>query len=580
MSKRGSVSVNASIAASWRLYLVLFCLLVGVVALIWKTVTLNVMERDFLQGQGDARTIRTEPLFAHRGMITDRNGEPLAISTPVKTLWLNPREIAANREHIVLLAEAMGMNHGELAVSINNNSAREFMYLRRRMPPPEAERILAMGLDGVYSRQEYQRYYPQGEVTAHLVGFSNIDDIGQEGLELAYDDWLRGVPGRQQVIKDRRGRIIRELNTLEPAQPGKPLELSIDFRLQNLAYRELKSEFVHRRARSASAVVLDVKTGEVLAMVSQPSFNPHNRSTLRDFGSLRNRALTDLFEPGSTVKPFTAVAALESGSYGIDSVINTSPGRIRVGRDFVADRGNDYGAIDIEQILAKSSNVGTALMALEIGHEPVRDVLQRVGFGEGSATGFPGEQTGMLPNHRVWHDIETATLSFGYGLSTTTLQLAQAYSVLASGGIRRPVSLLKGGGGGVAGAGAEQRVLGEDVVRQVQSMLEAVVDEERGGFDGASVPFYTVAGKTGTARVVGARGYEANLHNSMFAGYAPADDPRIVVVVIINEPQGREHYGSQVAAPVFSRIVSGAMRVLEVTPDRADASNYLRLSAR
>ncbi len=568
------------ITGTWRLYLVLTVLLLGVIALVWKVLSLNVVERDFLQGQGDARTLRTEPIMAHRGMITDRNGEPLAISSPVKSIWLNPREIAGNPVHIEQLADALDLNVEDLSESIANNAGREFMYVQRRMPPLEADRVLALGIDGVYSRQEYQRYYPQGEITAQLIGFSNIDDEGQEGLELAYDDWLRGVPGRQQVMKDRRGRIIRELNTLEQAQPGRALELSIDFRIQNLAYRELKAEFVQRQARAASAVVLDVETGEVLAMVNQPSFNPHNRQSLGDFGSLRNRAVTDLFEPGSTIKPFTAVAALETGQFNRHSLLDTSPGRIRVGRDSVNDRGNDYGEISLEQVIVKSSNVGTALTALQIGHEPLRDVLQRVGFGEGIATGFPGEQTGMLPSHRVWHDIETATLSFGYGLSTTTLQLAQAYAVLASGGIFRQVSLLKGGGGGLPGGQSERRVLDEGITREVQAMLEAVVDVDRGGFDGASVPFYRVAGKTGTARVVGARGYEANLTNSMFAGYAPADDPRIVVVVIINEPQGTQRYGSQVAAPIFSRIAAGAMRLLEVPPQNDDSLNQLRLTAR
>jgi len=563
----------------WRLKLVWACLLLALAAVLWKLLTLYLVDRDFLQGQGDARTIRTEPLLAHRGMITDRNGEPLAVSTPVKSIWVNPRELSRNREHMVQLAETLDLDLVSFINSVENNASREFMYVRRRMPPVEADRVLAMSLDGVYARLEYQRYYPQGEVAAHLIGFSNIDDVGQEGLELAFDDWLRGVPGRQQVIKDRRGRIIRELNTIEPAQPGRQLTLSIDFRLQNLAYRELKAEVVHRHARSASAVVLDVETGEVLAMVNQPSFNPHNRGAMSDFSALRNRAMTDLFEPGSTIKTFTTIAALESGLFTPDTMVNTSPGRMRIGRYFVDDRGNDYGTLTLEQVLVKSSNVGTTRVALELGPQPLRDVLQRFGFGESAATGFPGEQTGVLPNHRVWHDIETATLSFGYGLSTSTLQLAQAYAAIASGGIRRPVSLLKGGGG-VVGSSDERRVISEEVAEQTMSMLAAVTDVERGGFGAASVPFYSVAGKTGTARVVGARGYEANLHNAMFAGYAPADDPKVVIVVIINEPRGREHYGSQVAAPVFARIAAGVMRVLDVPPDRADPSRYLQLSYR
>lgn len=574
-----SESQLGSRLSGWRLSLVWFALVLAVLAVLWKLMTLLLVERDFLQGQGDARTIRTEPLIAHRGMITDRNGEPLAISTPVKSIWINPREIARSEHEVVRLAEALQLNAESLQASVQSNAEREFMYVRRRLPPADADAVLGLGIPGVYARQEYQRYYPQGEVTAHLLGFSNIDDIGQEGLELAYDDWLKGVPGRQQVIKDRRGRIIRELNTIQTAQPGNSLASSIDFRIQNLAYKELKAEFVHRRARSASAIVLDVKTGEVLAMVNQPSYNPHNRSTLTDFGALRNRAVTDLFEPGSTLKTFTAVAALESGLYQRTTTINTHPGRLRVGRDFVEDRGNNYGEISLEEMLVKSSNVGSAKVAIAVGHEALCDVLLRVGFGESSASGFPGERGGVMPNHRVWHDIELATLSFGYGMSTSALQLAQAYAVIANDGLKVPVTLLKDGNS-LLGAHEPERVISEPVATDVRRMLEAVVSPALGGFAGASVPFYSVAGKTGTARVVGARGYEANLHNSMFAGYAPAHDPRIVVIIVINEPQGTQRYGSLVAAPVFARIAGGAMRLLDIAPDKVDPQQIMTLSAR
>jgi cell division protein FtsI (penicillin-binding protein 3) len=512
-------------------------------------------------------------------MITDRNGEPLAISTPVKSIWVNPRELAGNETGIRELALGLQTDADTLLSQIQASSGREFLYVRRRIPPAEADHVLSLGIPGVYARQEYQRYYPQGEVTAHVLGFSNVDDIGQEGLELAFDEWLKGVPGSQQVIKDRRGRIIRELNTIQSAQPGNALELSLDFRIQNLAYKELKAEYIYRQARSASAVVLDVKTGEVLAMVNQPSFNPHNRGSITDFGAMRNRAVTDLFEPGSTLKPFTAVAGVESGLYDRTTLIDTRPGRMRVGRDYVVDRGYNFGEISLEEMLVKSSNIASAKIALAVGHERLRDVLLRVGFGESSASGFPGERGGVMPNHRVWHDIETATLSFGYGMSTSTLQLAQAYSVIANDGVRMPITMLKDGNN-MPGAAAPERVIEHNVVSEVQEMLEAVVDPELGGFDGASVPFYSVAGKTGTARVVGENGYQDNLHNSMFAGYIPADDPRIVVIIIINEPQGAQRYGSQVAAPVFARIASGAMRILDVTPDRLDPSNIMSLTAR
>ena len=572
-------STSAQQTRGWRLWTVRSAMLLAAAAVLWKLFTLVLLERDFLQGQGDARTLRVEPLVAHRGMITDRNGEPLAISTPVKSIWVNPRELARSEDQMRRLATALRLDGDTVVSNITASAEREFLYVRRRLPPAEADAVLAMGIPGVYARQEYQRYYPQGEITAHVLGFSNVDDVGQEGLELAYDDWLEGVPGRQQVIKDRRGRIVHELNTIQTAEPGNPLELSIDLRIQNLAYKELKAEFIYRQARSASAVVLDAKTGEVLAMVNQPSFNPHNRGTISDFSALRNRAVTDLFEPGSTLKSFTAIAGLESGLFKRNTLINTSPGRMRVGRDWVSDRGYDYGELTLEEVLVRSSNVGSAKVAMAVGHQALRDVLLRVGFGESPASGFPGERGGVLPNHRTWHDIELATLSFGYGISTSALQLAQAYAVIANDGLKVPVTLLKDGNN-TPGAFAPEQVVDPMIAREVRSMLEAVVDPAKGGSGSAAVPLYSVAGKTGTARVVGERGYEANLHNSMFAGYAPADDPRIVVVIMINEPQGSERYGSQVAAPVFARIAAGAMRLLDVTPDRTDASNIMTLSSR
>ena len=419
--------------------------------------------------------------------------------------------------------------------------------------------------------------YPQGEVTAHLVGFSNVDDIGQEGLELTYDEWLQGVPGRRQVMKDRRGHIIEELNILQPAQPGNSLELSIDFRIQNLAYKELKAEFITRRAKAASAVVLDIRSGEVLAMVNQPSYNPHNRAGLTDFSVLRNRAITDVFEPGSTTKPFTIIAALESGLYTPGTVIETGPGWMMVSGDEVKDIAN-YGTLDLSSVITKSSNIGTSKIALNIGPEPIRDVLERVGFGQMLGTGFPGERGGVLPNPRRWSRIETATLSYGYGLSSSALHLAQAYSVIADHGLRKPVSLLKLDEEALQTLPTEQ-VVSAQHADEVLAMLKTVVDASAGGAaTDANVPFYQVAGKTGTAHVVGEFGYEENLHNSLFAGLVPASDPRLVIVVIVNEPKGDEHYGGQVAAPVFSRIASGAMRILDVSPDKPEPR--LELSTR
>ena len=567
-----------SIIPIWRLYLVLFVLFCCVSLIGWKVGALHILEREFLQGQGDARTIRTVPLVANRGLITDRNGEPLAVSTPVKSLWVNPGEIAGNDVAIRQLAMELELNPEVLGRSIAKNSSREFLYVKRRLPPADADRILALDIDGLYVQQEYQRFYPQGEVAAHLIGFSNVDDVGQEGLELAYDAWLRGVPGRRQVMKDRRGHIIEELNTIQTAQAGKRLELSIDFRLQNLAYRELKAEYITRRAKSATVVVLDVATGEVLAMANQPSYNPHNKVNMTDFSVLRNRAITDVFEPGSTIKAFTIAAALETGIYRMDTVIETSPGWMMVSGNTIRDIFN-YGTLTVEKVITKSSNIGASNIALEIGAEPIRDLLERVGFGQVTGTGFPGERSGVLPNPRRWSRIGTATLSYGYGLSVSALQLAQAYSVIADGGIKKPVTLLKLDADSVASLPRE-RVLSAVISRQLLTALETVVDKSRGGAVlEANIPFYSVAGKSGTAHVVGEFGYEENLHNSLFVGLVPASDPRLVIVVVVNEPKGEEHYGGQVAAPVFSRIAAGAMRLLNVSPDKIPVNPSRELSS-
>lgn len=561
---------NATLSSyirQWRVMLVLLAMAVCVVAIAWKLSALHVLQRDFLQGQGDARTIRTIPLVANRGLITDRNGEPLAISTPVQSIWVNPSELVNEPESIRLLAENLELNPEVLASNIVNNGSKEFLYVKRRLAPADAEAVLALDIDHVYAQQEYQRFYPQGEVTAHLIGFSNVDDVGQEGLELTFDDWLRGVPGRRQVMKDRRGHIIEELDTIQTAQPGNNIALSIDFRIQNLAYRALKAEFITRRAKAASAVVLDVNTGEVLAMVNQPSYNPHNKADMTDFSVLRNRAITDVYEPGSTIKPFTIIAALESGVFTPGTIVETGPGWMMVGPHEVKDLFN-YGTLTLGGVITKSSNIGTSKVAFEIGPEPIRDVLQRVGIGEVIGTGFPGERGGVLPNPRRWSRIETATLSYGYGLSTSALHLARAYSVIADDGVRKPVSLLRLDQATLSELPREQ-VISREIASQVKGMLETVVDRSRGGSAvEANIPFYQVAGKTGTAHVVGEFGYEENLHNSLFAGMVPASDPQIVVIVVINEPKGEEHYGGQVAAPVFSEIAAGSMRILNIPPDK------------
>ena len=566
-----------SMAEQWRVSLLLFSLFLCVLIIVWRLSALHVLEKDFLQVEGDKRTIRNIPLVAHRGLITDRNGEPLAVSTPVQSIWVDPSELVDAPKVIGALAAALELNPDVLTNSVSNHASSKFLYVKRRLAPADAKKVLDLNLSHVGVQQEYQRFYPQGEVTSHVIGFSNIDDVGQEGLELTYNDWLSGTPGKRQIIQDRRGHILEERQTIQPAEPGQNLSLSIDFQLQNLAYRSLKAEFITRRAKAASAVVLDVDTGEVLAMVNQPSYNPHNKADMTDFSVLRNRAITDVFEPGSTVKPFTIVAALESALFEPDTLIETSPGWMMVGPNEVRDIFN-YGTLNLSSVITKSSNIGTSKIAFEIGAEPIRDVLQRVGFGEVPGTSFPGERGGVLPNPRRWSLIETATLSYGYGLSASALQLASAYSVIADGGIRKPVSLLRLSEDEISQL-PQSQVISPAIATEVKAMLETVVDSSRGGSAiEANIPFYEVAGKTGTAHVVGDYGYEDNLHNSFFVGLVPASDPKIVVVVVVNEPRGDEHYGGQVAAPVFSQIAAGAMRILNISPDEIPTRNLLSRS--
>lgn len=550
----------------WRLVLVFAVIvaLCGVIA--YRVIDLQVLDNATLQREGDARTVRNDVIVATRGNIVDRNGEPLAISTPVLSLWLNPKEVLAHPEQAAQLATAMnsiGIDPEVLAQRIAASATREFLYIKRRMPPAEAQAVLDLGLKGLYSREEYKRFYPMGEAAVHLVGMTNADDLGQEGLELAYEDWLRGTPGSKQVLRDRLGRIIREVKVNSIAQPGNDLTLSIDSRLQYLAYKILKEAVTSSRAAAGTATILDVRTGEVLGMVSQPSYNPNNRASLND-GELPNRAMVDLLEPGSTVKTFTMTAALESGQFDTNSIIDTSPGWTRVDRYTFKDPVN-YGPSTLERIVYKSSQVGATKVGLTLGPLPMLDVLQRVGFGESLGTGFPGESTGVLPSHDRWSKADIATLAFGYGFQVTPLQLANAYMIYASKGIRKPVSLLK-----VDGPVSGERVVSEDHAAKLTQMLESVVSVPLGGTGTkANIPSYQVAGKTGTARYydVARGGYDQGSHIALFAGFVPVTDPRVVIVVTIHRPQLKADGGGAVAAPVFSQIAAGAMRILNVAPD-------------
>lgn len=551
--------------ARWRFYCVAAVMLVLSAGLIWHLVNLQVLPDNekgyqFLQDQGQSRTLRTESITAYRGVITDRNGEPLAVSTPVSSLWANPQTLLREPQRWGQLSQALGWNKAELESRLARFGAREFMYLQRHMPPQAADEVLALDIPGVYVQTEYRRYYPAGDVTAHLVGMTDIDDRGQEGMELAYDAWLSGESGAKQVLKDLRGRTIKELQLIKAARPGQGLTLSIDLRLQYLAHRELKSAIEESGAIAGSLVILDAETGEVLAMVNQPSFNPNDRHHARGAG-LRNRAITDNYEPGSTVKPLAVMAALESGRFKPHDLINTSPGYIQVGTKTLKDPIN-YGTLDLSMVIAKSSQVGMTKVALELEPEIIRNMYARLGIGEVVGTGFPGEASGILPAHKRWRPIQRATLAFGYGMNVSVLQMAQAYSVIASGGMKRPVSLLR-----VDQPTAAVRVVEEHLTNDVTDMLKRVASTE-GTARRARAISYTVAGKTGTSRKVGPNGYDEQRYMASFVGLAPAENPRIVAVVVIDEPKLERYSGGLAAAPVFAKVAEGALRMLHVPPQK------------
>ncbi len=549
--------------AIWRFWFIVSVLAVAGCTLIYRTVQLQVDDQEFLITQGDARTIRYEKIDAHRGMITDRFGEPLAVSTPVETVWANPKELSLNTQQLKVLAKTLGVSESWLEKRVSKNKSREFIYLKRKISPSHSARVLALDLPGVYSRREYKRFYPSGEVVSHVVGFTNVDEMGQEGVELAFEKWLTGHPGKKRVLKDRRGSVIKDLDLIRDAEPGKALSLSLDMRLQYLAYRELKAAVTTHKAKAGSMVILDVATGEVLAMVNQPSYNPNNRKRLAT-SSLRNRAITDVFEPGSTVKPLTIAAALETKKYRSTTTIDTTPGYYRVGRKSIRDH-RDYGIIDLPTIISKSSNVGTSKIALDITGDVVWDMFYRMGFGQATGTGFPGESIGLLRNPVKWRPIEVATMSYGYGVSVNALQLAQMYMVLGNDGVKPPVSLIKVDPN-VEGADRGERVMAPSVAQDIRLMLKKVV-EKGGTGTRARVAAYEVGGKSGTVHSVGRSGYEDSQYKALFAGVAPVENPRVAAVVVIDGPQGQEYYGGEVAAPIFSRVMSGAMRLLNVTPD-------------
>lgn len=531
--------------------------------LLFRALDLHIFSKDFLQDEGAARHLRTVTLSAHRGVISDRHGEPLAISTPVDSVWVNPLEFSTAQKRWGDIAASLDMSNASLQKMVASRKEREFVYLRRRVTPDIADKVRALDVPGVYLQREYRRYYPAGEVAGHILGFTNIDDKGQEGLELAYNDWLSGKNGSKRVIKDRLGHIVEDVERISSPEPGKGLTLSIDRRIQYLAYRELKAAVQAHGARSGAAVVLDARTAEVLAMVNQPTFNPNNRVGLNG-KFYRNRAVTDVFEPGSTIKPFTIAAALKSGRYQENSFVDTSPGFYTLGEHTVKDV-RDYGRIDLSTVIQKSSNVGASRIALSLPPGEFWETFALLGFGAPTGSGFPGESHGSLRDYGSWSSFEQATMSFGYGLSVTPLQLAHAYTILAHDGRLRPVSFNRIDRQ-QADAQAGDSVFDEYTLKAVRRMMEGVVSVQGTG-KRARIAGYRVAGKTGTVKKLAASGYSEDRYIAVFAGMVPASAPRLVMVVMIDEPTRGEYYGGRVAAPVFSRVMSGALRLLDIPPD-------------
>jgi len=544
---------------SWRHTLVLGIFCVATLALAWRAFDLQVLNNTFYKNKGENTHIRMEALPAYRGIITDRNDEPLAISTPVASVWVNPQRFSNEFNVVSTVASILNMNAQKLFQRITARQHKSFVYLKRRISPDLASQLDVLDIPGLYLQREYQRFYPTGEVSAHVLGFTNIDDMGQEGIEYAYDAWLQGQSGSLRVLQNRRGQIVSNVEKLSERQEGKSLSLSIDKRLQYLAYKELKAAVKYHNALSGSFIILDVNTGEVLAMVNQPAFNPNSRNKTMD-GRYRNRAFTDVFEPGSTLKPIAIAAAVEQGYVTGSTMIDTSPGQFYVGRNLIKDIKN-YGRINIETIIQKSSNVGVSKVALGMDKEVLWQTLVGFGFGSLTGAGFPGEASGTVNDFYQWQRIDQATVSYGYGLSTSLAQLARAYAVIANQGRIVPLSMLK-----VTSPPESHQVIMPSTSRSVLNMMEQVVSSE-GTAPLARIAGYRVAGKTGTVKKIGAKGYSSNHYLSLFAGIVPASKPRLIGVVLIDDPREGDYYGGIVAAPVFSKVMSVALRMMNIYPD-------------
>lgn len=560
-TKAASRRKGANLSARRRMLLVIGVLGLASIGLMARAFDLQVVRKQFYQDQGDARFLRVVPIPVSRGTIFDRNGEPLAVSTPMVSITCVPSEVLDNPDRIPALAQALGTTPDDLKSYLEQRADREFTYLRRQMSPESAQAVLALGVPGVNGQREYKRYYPSGEVTAHVLGFTNVDDHGQEGLELAFDNWLAGKPGAKRVIRDRMGRIVEDVEQVHAPQPGQNLTLSIDRRIQFLAYSELKKQLQDLDADSGEMVILDVRTGEILAMVSLPTYNP-NAVTGSAPAQRRNRTVTDVVEPGSTMKPFTMAAGLSSGKYTPTApLIDTGNGHwMFMGKDIRDVESGGNGMLTPTGVLTKSSNIGAAKIALSLDTKFVYDTYRAFGFGESTGSGFPGESAGLLKPGRSWRPIEKATMAYGYGLNVTPLQLAMAYGALADDGKMHTPTFIKGGGD------PDKQVISPTIAHELVSMLETVT-APGGSATKAQIANYAVAGKTGTAHLASGGGYAKNSYNSLFAGIVPATDPRLVGVVVINNPKSSIYYGGLVSAPVFQRVMTGALRLLDVPPD-------------
>ncbi|HEY9447689.1 MAG TPA: penicillin-binding protein 2 [Burkholderiales bacterium] len=554
---RAAIHVHPLRLPAWRARLLLIGLLLWFVGLMGRAVYLQGLNNDFLRQKGESRYARVIQLPATRGMIVDRNNEPLAISTPVESVAASPDDVDLSRDQEARLARLLETDVADIRRKLADDK-REFVYLKRQLPPEQAAKVVELDIPGLFLQREYRRYYPAGEMTAHLIGFTDVDDKGQEALELAFNDTLAGKPGSRRVIKDRLGHIVEDVESIRTPQNGARLQLSIDSRIQYLAYRELKKAVIDHRAKAGGIVVLDAHTGEVLAMANMPSYNPNNRGRF-DPRRTRNRAVTDLFEPGSTLKPFTAATALDAGTVKPETVIQTAPGRLTIGNRTIHD-AHAEGALTVEQVIQKSSNVGAAKIALGLAPEQMWTLFNKVGFGTVPKSGFPGEVSGRLRAYAGWRPIEQATMSYGHGISVSLLQLARAYTIFATDGLIRPVTLLKRD---TPEEGTP--VVSAKTARAVRHMLE-MVTQTGGTAPRAQIAGYRVAGKTGTAHKLEGKSYAHDKYVSSFVGLAPVSAPRLIVAVMIDEPQGK-YYGGTVAAPVFAEVMAGALRSMGVAPD-------------